>query len=55
MEKDKRAQRGAETARDTEYIPVAWIVAQIQDTCGAESSYYSKLLRKWREENDSIS
>lgn len=28
-----------------------WIVKQIQNTSGAESSYYSRLLRKWREEN----
>lgn len=35
----------------TEAIPTAWIVAQIQQTSGAESSYYARLLYKWREEN----
>lgn len=38
-----------------EAIPTAWIVAQIQQTSGAESSYYARLLHKWREENGIIS
>lgn len=33
-------------------IDESWVVKQIQETCGAESSYYSRLLHKWREENE---
>lgn len=31
-----------------------WIVKQIQSTSGAESSYYARLLHKWRDEHESV-
>ena len=33
-------------------IPVAYIIKRIQDSCGPESVYLSRLLRRWEDENE---
>ena len=35
-----------------EAIPVSYILCRIRDTCGAESAYLSKLIRRYREEQE---
>lgn len=35
-----------------EAIPVSYILNRIRDTCGAESAYLSKLIRRYREEQE---
>ena len=36
-----------------EAIPVSYILCRIRDTCGAESAYLSRLIRRYREEQES--
>lgn len=36
-----------------EAIPVSYILCRIRDTSGAESAYLSKLIRRYREEQES--
>jgi len=36
-----------------EAIPVSYIMCRISDTSGAESAYLSKLIRRYREEQES--
>jgi len=36
-----------------EAIPVSYILCRIRDTCGAESAYLSRLIRRYREEQKS--
>lgn len=36
-----------------EVIPMSYIMDRIRDTCGAESAYLSKLIRRYKEEQKS--
>lgn len=41
-------------AEDIEAVDVKFIINLIQSSSGAESAYYSRLLRRWREYKDTV-